>query len=99
MGQQELGLVSASVNGKQWTLTAENADAKNARETEINVLGTRVAKGQAHVLSSTDIHARNSFANSRGLETRDEQVNVGIGGRLVYRFAPASVTRLRLRIS
>jgi alpha-L-arabinofuranosidase len=51
------------------------------------------------VLSSTDIRAHNSFQNPRGLEPRDEQVTVGAGGRLVYRFAPASVTRLQLTLA
>ena len=90
---------SASLNGKELTLTAVNPDAKNARETEISVFGGRVSGGQARVLAATDIRAHNSFANPRGLEPRDEQVTVGSGGRLVYRFAPASVTRLRLTLS
>jgi alpha-N-arabinofuranosidase len=100
-GRQEFwGLAgSASLNGKVLTLTAVNPDAKNVRETEINVVGGRVASGQARVLTSTDIHAHNSFQNPRGLEPRDEPVNVGAGGRLVYRFAPASVTRLTLTLS
>jgi alpha-N-arabinofuranosidase len=80
------------------TLTAVNPDAKNARETEINVVGGRVASAQARVLSSADIHAHNSFQNPRGLEPRDEPVDAGAGGRLVYRFAPASVTRLTLTL-
>ncbi len=100
-GRQEFwGLSgSASLSGKTLTLTAVNPDAKGARETEINVVGGRVASAQARVLSSTDIHAHNSFQNPRGLEPRDEPVNVGAGGRLVYRFAPASVTRLTLTLA
>jgi alpha-N-arabinofuranosidase len=90
---------SASLNGKTLIVTAVNPDAKNARETEINVFGARVAEGQARVVSSHDIHAHNSFANPRGIEPRDEQVTIGSAGRLVYRFAPASVTRLRLTLS
>ena len=90
---------SASLKGKLLTLTAVNPDAKNARETEINVSGARVTGGQARVLSSTDIYAHNSFANPRGLEPRDEPVTIGSSGRLIYRFAPASVTRLQLTLS
>ncbi|HVQ38186.1 MAG TPA: alpha-L-arabinofuranosidase C-terminal domain-containing protein, partial [Pyrinomonadaceae bacterium] len=90
---------SSSLKGKELTLTAVNPDAKNARETEIDVIGARVLEGQARVLSSNDIHAHNSFPNPRGLEPRDEPVTVGTAGRLVYRFAPASVTRLRLRLA
>jgi alpha-N-arabinofuranosidase len=99
-GRQEFwGLAgSASLNGKTLTLTAVNPDARNTRETEIDIVGARVAAAQARVLTSTDIHAHNSFQNPRGLEPRDEAVNVGAAGRLVYRFAPASVTRLTLTL-
>jgi alpha-N-arabinofuranosidase len=89
---------SASINGKTVTLTAVNPDAKNARETEINIGGARIASANARVLSSTDIHARNTFANPNGLVPRNENVTIGSGGRLVYKFAPASVTRLTLQI-
>ncbi|HJQ31642.1 MAG TPA: alpha-L-arabinofuranosidase C-terminal domain-containing protein [Pyrinomonadaceae bacterium] len=100
-GRQEFwGLAgSASLNGKTLTLTAVNPDVKNARETEIDIVGARVAAGQARVLTSTDIHAHNSFQNPRGLEPRDEPVSVGAEGRLVYRFSPASVTRLTLTLA
>ena len=90
---------SASINGKIVTLTAVNPDAKNARETEINLNGARVASAAARVLSSTDIRARNSFDNPNGLVPRNETVNLGTAGKLVYKFAPASVTRLTLTIA
>jgi alpha-L-arabinofuranosidase len=89
---------SASINGKTVTLTAVNPDAKNARETEINLNGARIASAEARVLSSTDIKARNSFDNPNALVPRNESVTVGAGGRLVYKFAPASVTRLTLKL-
>ena len=100
-GRQEFwGLAgSASLSGKVVTLTAVNPDARTARETEINVVGGRIASAQARVLSSTDIRVHNSFQNPRALEPRDEAANVGAGGRLVYRFAPASVTRLTLTLA
>jgi alpha-L-arabinofuranosidase len=90
---------SASVNGKTVTLTAVNPDAKNARETEINVNGGRITAANARVLSDKDIHARNSFANPNALVPRSENVALAAGGRLVYKFAPASVTRLTLTIA
>ncbi len=89
---------SASLNGKQLTVTAVNPDAKNARETEISIAGARVGSGRARVLSASDIHSHNSFTNPNALEPRDEAVAVGAGGKLVYRFAPASVTRLQLTL-
>jgi alpha-L-arabinofuranosidase len=90
---------SASINGKTVTLTAVNPDAKNARDTEININGARIVSANARVLSSTDIHARNSFENPNALVPRNESVTVGAGGKLVYKFAPASVTRLSLTIA
>jgi alpha-N-arabinofuranosidase len=90
---------SASINGKTVTLTAVNPDAKNAHETEVNINGARIVSANARVLSSNDIHARNSFENPNGLVPRNENVTVGTGGKLVYKFAPASVTRLTLNIA
>lgn len=90
---------SASINGKTITLTAVNPDAKNGRETEINIGGAKIVAATARVLSSNDIHARNSFESPNALVPRNENVTVGAGGRLVYKFAPASVTRLTLTIA
>jgi alpha-N-arabinofuranosidase len=90
---------SASLIGKQLTLTAVNPDARNARETEINIVGARIASGQVRVLSASDIHAHNSFSRPNALEPKDEMVTVGAGGKLIYRFAPASVTRLQLTLA
>ena len=90
---------SASVNGKQLILTAVNPDARNARDTEINVRGARVGAIKARVLTDRDIHAHNSFENPHALEPRDEPVAEGSGSSLKYRFAPASVTRLQITLT
>lgn len=90
---------SASLNGKLLTLTAVNPDAKNGREAAINIRGARITAGAARVLSDPDIHAHNSFASPHALEPKDVRVNSGSGGELVYRFAPASVTRLQLTLA
>jgi alpha-N-arabinofuranosidase len=90
---------SASIKGKTVTLTAVNPDARNVRETEINIGGARILSASARVLSSRDIHARNTFEDPHGLEPRDESMHVGTGGKLVYKFAPASVTRIQISIA
>jgi alpha-N-arabinofuranosidase len=89
---------SASLNGKQLTLTVVNPHATEARETEVAVRGASVQSAKATTLSSSDIHAHNSFENPRGLMPKDEQVQVKTGGALNYRFAPASVTRLQINL-
>jgi alpha-N-arabinofuranosidase len=89
---------SASINGKTVTVTAVNSDAKKIHEAEININGARIISANARVLSSNDIHARNTFENPHGLEPRNENLTIGAGGKLVYKFAPASVTRLQIAI-
>ena len=90
---------SASIKGKTVTLTTVNPDARNVRETEINIGGAKILSANARVLSSNDIHARNTFEDPHGLAPRDESMNVGTGGKLVYKFAPASVTRIQISIA
>lgn len=90
---------SASINGKTVTLTAVNSDVKDARETEINIGGAKIVSADARVLSSQDLHAHNTFENPHGLEPRNESVNVGARSKVVYKFAPASVTRLSITIA
>jgi alpha-N-arabinofuranosidase len=90
---------SASVNGKQLTLTVTNPHMTEAREAEVAVRGARVASARARVLAERDVHAHNSFANPREVEPRDEAVNAAGGGPFVYRFAPASVTRLSITLA
>ena len=81
------------------TLTAVNPDVKNTHETEININGAKIVSAEARVLSATDIHAKNSFENPTNLVPRNEPVTFSAGGKLVYKFAPASVTRLTLQIT
>jgi alpha-N-arabinofuranosidase len=89
---------SASLREKTLTLTVVNPHAAEPREAEIITRGATVRSANARVLTAGDMHAHNSFENPRAVEPRDEQVGVGAGGRLVYRFAPASVTRLQLNL-
>ena len=90
---------SASVNGKQLTLTVTNPHMTEAREAEVAVRGARVSSARARVLSEPDVHAHNSFARPREVEPRDETVTATGGGPFVYRFAPASVTRLSITLA
>ncbi len=90
---------SASLKGKQLTLTVANADLSAPRETEVVVGGARITAASVRVLSAIDVHAHNTFDNPRAVEPRNEAISVGANGGLVYRFAPASVTRLQLTLA
>lgn len=88
---------SASLRDKELVLTAVNPHVSEARDTEIIVQGAQIRSGRARVLSSNDIHAHNTFEQPRALEPKDADVNVQ-GGKLVFRFPPASVTSLQLTL-
>jgi alpha-N-arabinofuranosidase len=90
---------SASLGGKQLTLTVTNPHATETREAEIAVRGARVQSAQARVLTAPDVKAHNTFENPRAVEPRDAPANVGANGALVFRFPPASVTRLLLALA
>jgi alpha-L-arabinofuranosidase len=88
---------SASVRGKQLTLTVTNPHLSERRETEIFIRGARIASGTARVLSTADVHAHNSFENPRAVEPRSEPVTVK-NETLVFNFPAASVTMLQLNL-
>ena len=67
-------------------------------ETEVFVRGASVGSCRSRVLTSNDIHAHNTFANPRALVPTDGGVKAG-GPTFVYRFAPASVTRLQMSLA
>jgi alpha-N-arabinofuranosidase len=89
---------SASFKDKQLTLTVVNPSAKEAREAEIAIRGASIKSGDVHTLTSSDIHARNTFANPHALEPKDAAVN-GTGSTISYTFPAASVTRLTFELT
>jgi alpha-L-arabinofuranosidase len=52
-----------------------NPHHNQARETEISLRGALVKSGESRTLTSSDIHARNSFANPHALEPKTAPVN------------------------
>ena len=88
---------SASLHDKELVLTAVNPHVSEARETEIVVRGATIRSGRARILTASDIHAHNSFDNPRALEPKDADVNLQ-DRTLVFRFPPASVSRLQLTL-
>jgi alpha-N-arabinofuranosidase len=89
---------SASVNGKQVTLTVVNPHATEAREAEIVVRGATVRSAEARVLAATDIHAHNSFEAPQALVPANVPVHLQPLG-IVHTFPAASVTRLQLALA
>lgn len=88
---------SASLHDKELVLTVVNPRHNQALETEITVRGASVSSCRSRVLTSTDIRAHNTFANPRALEPTEGEVKAS-GPAFIYRFAPASVTRLRMTL-
>jgi alpha-N-arabinofuranosidase len=89
---------SASIRGKDLTLTVVNPDISQPRETEINLLGAEATSGKATVLATQDIHAHNTFAQPDEVHPHPESWSP-IGRSIKYRFAPASVTLLQLKLA
>jgi alpha-N-arabinofuranosidase len=88
---------SASLNGKQLTLTASNASYDQPREAEIVVRRGAVRSVRAWVLAASDPHAHNSFSDPRAVEPK--QVNLSVSGSsFVHQFSPASVTKFELTL-
>jgi alpha-N-arabinofuranosidase len=80
------------------TLTVVNPHVSESRETEVFVRGGTLNAGSATVLTSSDIHAHNTFDQKNVVvpETRAVQI---AGQSLTFTFPPASVTKLALILS
>ena len=89
---------SCSMSGNRAVLTIVNPDVQNAQETEIDVLGAQITGLKATVLTASDIHARNTFERPNAIAPVEDR-NAKAGSPMVYRFAPASVTRLDLALA
>jgi alpha-L-arabinofuranosidase len=90
---------SASLRGKNLTITVVNPDVSQPKEAQIQLLGGEVDSGQATTLtnSDSDIHARNTFDAPETVQPRTENW-IPAGRNLKYTFAPASVTLLQLKL-
>ncbi|MGD0014519.1 MAG: alpha-L-arabinofuranosidase C-terminal domain-containing protein, partial [Bryobacteraceae bacterium] len=88
---------SASLSGKQLTLTVTNPSLDQVREAEIAVRGATVSAVRAVTLAASDAHAHNSFEAPRAVEPKAEALSLR-GSALVHRFPPASVTKLEITL-
>jgi alpha-N-arabinofuranosidase len=88
---------SASVKGKQLTLTVTNPSLDQTRETQIAIRGGSIKSAGAVVLTADDVHAHNSFEAPNVVQPKTEAVSMQ-GSTLVHRFPPASVTKLEIAL-
>jgi alpha-L-arabinofuranosidase len=88
---------SASIHGKDLVLTVVNPHVSEARAAEITMRGTRFGSGTATTLTSSDIHAHNTFEQRDAIvpATNNVQANAKV---LAYTFPPASVTKLAIAL-
>jgi alpha-N-arabinofuranosidase len=89
---------SATLHDQQLILTVVNPHHERPLEAEVSLRGASVTACRSRVLTSNDIRAHNTFANPRALVPTDGEVKAG-GPTFVYRFAPASVTRLQMSLA
>jgi alpha-L-arabinofuranosidase len=89
---------AASLHDKTLVLTAVNPDVGKPMEARINLRGASVKSGAATVLSSPDIHARNTFEQPEALVPKNVRVNVR-GGPVMFEFPAASVVKLELQLA
>jgi alpha-N-arabinofuranosidase len=89
---------SASLREKDLTLTVVNPHVTEARDAQITVRGAKLKTAAATVLTNTDIHAHNSFADRNVVAPRTQSAEIK-GDVLNFQFPPASVTKLAVQLT
>jgi alpha-L-arabinofuranosidase len=88
---------SASVHGKDLTLSMVNPSINEIRETEIVIPGAAIKSGTATTLTHADLHAHNTF-DQRNEVTPLVKPLPSTGKTLTVQIPPASVTKLELTL-
>jgi alpha-N-arabinofuranosidase len=89
---------SASLRGKDLTLTVVNPSVSETRETEITVRGASMRSGKSVTLFSSDLHAHNTFDQKSSVTPKSADLQV-TGKVITIPIAPASVTKLELTLT
>ena len=89
---------SASMRGKSLVLTVVNPSASESRETEISIPGAKAKSGSLAILSNSDIHASNTFAQRDIVIPQTTDLKIA-GQTLVHSFPPASVSTLEIELA
>jgi alpha-N-arabinofuranosidase len=88
---------SASVNGKQCTLTLSNPHMQEPREVTVNIRGQKIASATSQILAASDVHSHNTFTDARMIEPRTGTVTVK-GANAVIHLPPASVASVQIKV-
>jgi alpha-L-arabinofuranosidase len=88
---------SASLQGRRLVLTVVNPHHSASREAEIAVKGASIKGGEATALTAGELNAHNTFSQPDALAPKAAPAPDS-GPTVVYRFPPASVTRLSLEV-
>lgn len=90
---------SASLEGRNLTLTVVNPDLTQGRTAEIAVHGANIGSSAAIVLAHNNIHAHNTFEQPDAVLPRNMPLPAAHGDLVRCAFPPASVTRLTLSLA
>ena len=89
---------SASLHGKDLTVTVVNPGVNDVRKTEITVRGASIKSGTTTVLTNSDLHAHNSFDQRNAITPQARNLQ-STGTALTLEIPPASVTKLELSLT
>jgi len=88
---------SASVRGKELTITAVNPSPIETRLTEIGLHGATTNSASMSVVTHSDIHAHNTFQQRDVVVPQTKTLTLSAGG-LVVEVPPASVIALKIML-
>lgn len=90
---------SASIKGKQLTLTVVNSHVTEPSDAEIAVRGAVVKSIRVTTLTAASIQAHNTFDNPNSVRAKQTQEATAPRGPLLdHQFPPASVTKLLIEL-
>lgn len=90
---------SASLKGKQLTLSVVNPHLTRPSVTEIGTGEARILSVTGTVLVSKDVHDHNDFIHRDAVKPSPAATGQPQGNRLVHTFPPASVTTLQITLA
>lgn len=89
---------SASLHDKELTLTAVNPHVSQAKNAEIAIRGANIHAASATVLTNSDIHAHNTFAQPEVVVPKTQTVAVQ-RATATLTFPAASITKMTLTLA